>query len=109
MPRMMRIKMIYLHQIRSREKKVEIRVAYSGLKNIQSGTLVNFCSGNESQLVMISEVRRYADFVSMLKVEKPEDVIAGEKNVAKVLSILRSIYSPDKEGLGVIVLQLELQ
>ncbi|MEI7424756.1 MAG: hypothetical protein WCK10_01405, partial [Candidatus Staskawiczbacteria bacterium] len=61
----------------------------------------------DSMEMKVSAIRRYATFEEMLKVEPFNRIVPGATSAQEVLLLLRQIYSPDKERLGVVVLKLD--
>lgn len=104
--RMMRVKQKFLDFIKSGRKTLEVRVGYDSIKTVKPGERVSFCSREESEVVRIKDVRKYGSFEAMLEHESPERIVPG-KDVASLLRLLRDIYPPDRERLGVVVLEIE--
>lgn len=62
---------------------------------------------DESFVVQVIDKREYADFESMLKSERYDHIASDCSTSNEVLRVLRGIYPPEKERLGVIVLQFK--
>ena len=104
---LIRLKREYFLQIKTKIKRLEIRVAYPNLKGIKPGSIVTFECGRDRVVVKMKDVRRYQTFVAMLEKEDYR-LIAKDKTKQEVLDICRSIYPPKKESLGVLVFEVEL-
>lgn len=104
--KMMRVKRQYFDAIMSGTKPLEARVGYAGIKKIQKGDNINLECGRLSGVVQVTDIRTYETFSEMLKHEKAGHIVPD--NPAGALDVLRSIYPPDKERLGVYVFQLKV-
>jgi ASC-1-like (ASCH) protein len=93
----------YLAEILNGRKTVEVRVAYSNIARLQPGDRLLL---NDRHPFVIRRVGRYADFDDLLANEDPA-AIAPDLVREALLSTLRSIYSPEKEALGVVALEIE--
>jgi ASC-1-like (ASCH) protein len=101
--RKMWIKKRFLDLILSGEKTLEVRVLYPNLRSIQKGEIINF---NNEALVRVKDIRKYSSFKEMLLKEEASRIVPGN-NREEVLKILKNIYPPHKEQLGVLVLEIE--
>lgn len=97
----------YLQFIKSGEKTLEIRVAYDRIKAINIGEVVEFYSEASTEKVRIIDITNYASFDDLLSKEDPQKIIPGLSSI-EVASILREIYPPHKERLGVVAFHIEL-
>jgi ASC-1-like (ASCH) protein len=104
--RTMRVKQRYLDYIKAGTKPLEVRVGYDSIKTIKAGERIRFASRDDSQIVIVRDVRTYASFAEMVKSEQLGHVVPGQ-SPAHVLQTLRGIYPADREKLGVVVLELE--
>ncbi len=104
--RMMRVKQRFLDFIKNGQKSLEVRVGYDSVKTIRPGERVSFASRDQTQVVRIAAVRNYPDFSAMLRNESAERIVPG-MDLDDLLRLLREIYPPDRERLGVVVLELE--
>ncbi len=104
--RLMRTKHRFLDLIRAGKKTVEVRVAYDSLKTIQPGERIRFTSRTRTQVVRVRDIRRYPSFEAMLDSEDPSRVVPGSSKL-EVLGLLREIYPPEREELGVVALDIE--
>jgi ASC-1-like (ASCH) protein/GNAT superfamily N-acetyltransferase len=103
--RSLRIHDRYLAMIKSGQKKLEIRVAYEHIKKIRRGDLIKLVSNSDQAVRRVREVRRYASLEQMLKCENIDHALPGLKR-DEALQRLREIYPPQKERLGIVVLDL---
>jgi len=97
------IKRRFFDLILSGEKTLEVRVLYPNLRSIQKGELVNL---NNQATIRIRDVRKYSTFEEMLSKEEASRIVPGS-NREELLSLLKSLYPPHKEQLGVLVLEVE--
>jgi ASC-1-like (ASCH) protein len=93
----------YLALILEGRKTVEVRAAYANIARLQPGDRLLL---NNSHRFIIRRVGHYADFVELLQNEDPVS-IAPDLAPDVLLSALRALYSPDKESLGIVALQIE--
>ena len=101
--RLMRIKRRFFDLILSGEKTLEVRVLYPNLRSIQKGELINL---NNQATIRIRDVRKYSTFEEMLSKEEVSRIVPGS-NREELLRLLKSLYPPHKEQLGVLVLEVE--
>ena len=101
--RLMWIKKRFFDLILSGEKTLEVRVLYPNLRSIRKGELVNL---NNQATIRIKDVRRYSTFEEMLSKEEASRIVPGS-NREELLRLLKSLYPPHKEQLGVLVLEVE--
>lgn len=94
----------YLEQIVTGSKTVEVRVAYSNIARLEVGDLLRL---NDRHVARIRRIARYATFEELLQGEDP-GAIAPDLSPEALLARLREIYTPEKEALGVIALEIEL-
>ena len=105
--RNMRVKDQFLRDIEAGRKDIEVRVGYASIKNIKEGEVIEFSSRTRTVVAKVTAIRRYKDFDELLANERAERIVPG-KTKDSLLPILRDIYPPYKEALGVIVLQIAL-
>jgi ASC-1-like (ASCH) protein/ribosomal protein S18 acetylase RimI-like enzyme len=103
--RNLRIHDRYLAMIKNGQKKLEIRVAYNHIKKIKRGDLIKLVSNSDQAVRRVREVRRYESIDQMIKCEDIEQALPGLKP-DEGLQRLREIYPPEKERLGIVVLDL---
>lgn len=104
-PFQLRIQNRYLSMIKSGRKKIEVRVGYDHIKKIKPGDLIRLDSESDQVACRVREVRRYPSLEQMVEHEDIEQVLPGLKP-DEALRRLREIYPPQKEKLGIIVLDL---
>jgi putative hydrolase of the HAD superfamily len=92
----------YLSQILAGSKSIEVRVGYKNIRRLQSGSWLNL---NDRHLARIERVGRYASFEELLAREDAA-AIAPDLNPQQLLAALRELYSPEKEALGVVALEI---
>lgn len=104
----MNIRSPYLRLIASGVKTVEVRVGYPRMRKIRAGDLLTFVSGGERQPTRVKRVTEYQTFDAMLDHEDARS-IGGElgENRDELLAVIRSIYPPEKERLGVLAIEIE--
>lgn len=104
----MTIRLPYLQLIASGAKTVEVRVGYPRMRKIQAGDTLTFVSGDQRQPTRVRRVTEYESFDAMLDSEDPRSV-GGDlgENPAELLAVIRSIYPPEKERLGVLAIEIE--
>lgn len=94
----------YLNHILEGRKRVEVRVGYSNILRLQPGDHLKL---NDVHLAMIRRVAHYRDFEELLAHEDPA-TIAPDLEAGVLLTTLRGLYPPEKEGLGVVALEIDL-
>lgn len=105
--RTMRVKRRFFDFIRSGRKPLEVRVGYESMKRIKKGERIQMVTHDESFVVQVVDKREYQTFVEMLQKERYDHIAPDCSSSDEVLRVLQGIYSPDKEHLGVIVLQFK--
>lgn len=103
--RSMRVKQQFLDFIRDGSKTLEVRVGYDAIRTIQPGERIRLESRADSYIVRVKDVRTYPTFENMLGAEAAERIAPGQSK-PEVLKLLREIYPPHREKLGVVVLEL---
>lgn len=98
------IKPEYLSYILAGRKRVEVRVGYSNILRLQAGDHLKL---NDVHLAVIRRVAHYRDFEELLAHEDPA-TIAPDLEAGVLLMTLRSLYPPEKEGLGAVALEIDL-
>lgn len=104
--RTMRIKQRFFDLIKSGKKPLEVRVGYDSIQRIKVGEQINLETHTSRLTVRVSAVRRYNSFEAMLEKEPFEKIAPDVSSKAELLDLLKRIYPPNKEALGVIVLEL---
>lgn len=92
----------YLSQILAGQKTVEVRVGYENIRRLRPGDCLKL---NDRHIVTIRRVSRYADFEELLAHEAPS-AIAPDLPTEDLLPALRELYSPEKEALGAVALEV---
>lgn len=105
--RNMRVKDVYFNHIMNGRKTLEVRVGYDSLKTIRVGENIKLMTQSREGVIHIKDVRRYATFAAMLEIE-PHEKIVPDASKPEALQLLQNIYPPNKEKLGVLVLELEV-
>lgn len=105
--RTMRIKQYYLDKIKGGQKTLEVRVGYDSIKTIKTGDRIRLMSRTEI-IVQVKEVRQYKTFADMLEHEEASKIVPGMTK-PETLKLLQEIYPPEREKLGVIVLELQVE
>lgn len=93
----------YLQHILSGRKTVEVRVGYSNITRLLPGDKLLL---NDQHLYLIRRIGRYESFEKLLEDEDPA-AIAPDLTPGDLLSTLQELYTPEKEALGVIALEIE--
>jgi ASC-1-like (ASCH) protein/ribosomal protein S18 acetylase RimI-like enzyme len=104
--RKMRIKRPYYDAIMSGKKTLEVRVGYDSIRRLKAGELLQLETSQKSGVVRIKAVRVYRDFADMLATESWQQIVPQVNNRDDALSLLRGIYPPEKESLGIYVLEI---
>jgi ASC-1-like (ASCH) protein/ribosomal protein S18 acetylase RimI-like enzyme len=106
--RTMRVKQTFFDLIASGKKTLEVRVGYENIKSIQPGERIRLASHTNQQTIRIKDIRHYNSFDNMLEAEVADLIVPGTtKESLRVL--LKDIYPPDRERLGVIVLEIGVE
>lgn len=87
----------------------QVRVGYDAIKRIQIGERICLATHDKTSEVKISVIRRYQSFEEMLAREPWQRIAPDASSQAEVLQLLKQIYPPTKEKLGVIVLEFLLR
>ena len=105
----MNIRLPYLRLIANGVKTVEVRVGYPRMRKIRAGDLLTFVSGGERLPTRVRRVTEYQSFGAMLDHEDARS-IGGELGDSRddLLAVIRDIYPPEKERLGVLAIEVEL-
>ena len=99
----------YLKLIIEGVKTVEVRVGYPRMRSIQPGQELTFVSGDQRVPTTVKRVTEYPSFEEMLGREDARSIGAdlGESR-ENLLAVIRNIYPPEKERLGVLAIEIEL-
>ena len=104
-PPSLRIQDRFLKMITSGRKSLEIRVGYAHIKTIKPGASIRFIANAGQMLCSVADVRSYRSLDSMIKHEDVRKALPGLAE-DEALAQLRRIYPPEKERLGIVVLEL---
>ncbi|MGW0735110.1 ASCH domain-containing protein [Streptomyces sp. NPDC002851] len=88
-------------------KTIEVRVGYPKIRRIAVGDLLRFTSGDETLHTRVTEVAEYRSFTAMLDAEDNAAIGAHSMSRAELLDVIREIYPPEKEALGVFAIHIE--
>lgn len=107
--RELNIRRPYLQLITDGIKTVEVRVGYPGMRKIKAGQELTFVSGDLRVPTLVRRVTEYPSFDAMLDHEEPRS-IGGELGESReqLLDVIRSIYPPEKERLGVLAIEIQV-
>ncbi len=99
----------YLKLITEGIKTVEVRVGYRSMRAIEPGHELTFVSGDQRVPTTVRRVTEYRSFEDMLDHEDARS-IGGDIGESQddLLAVIRSIYPPEKERLGVLAIEIEL-
>jgi ASC-1-like (ASCH) protein len=101
----LRIQDRYLHMITSGKKSLEVRVGYDHIKAIKPGSRIKLTADSGHMLCVVADVRSYPSLRAMIQHEDVEKALPG-LDADEALNQLSRIYPPDKEQLGIVVLEL---
>ena len=104
--RTMRVKKRFFDLIRIGKKDLEVRVGYDTIQKIKTGEKIQMLTHTLTLNVQVKAIRRYKSFEETLEKEDYRRIAPDSRSKEEVLSLLKSIYPPEKEKLGVIVLEL---
>lgn len=90
--------------IKNGRKTLEVRVADEKRKRVKRDDLITF---NHEVTRKVVRICGYLSFEEMLEHEDPEQIIPGWTK-AEILNDLRETYTKEKEDLGVLVFQLQV-
>jgi ASC-1-like (ASCH) protein len=98
----------YLKLIAEGIKTVEVRVGYPKMRKIKAGHELTFVSGDDTVITRVKRVTEYDSFEALFD---HEDAVAiggdlGDSRTT-LLTVIREIYPPEKEKLGVLAIQIE--
>jgi ASC-1-like (ASCH) protein len=98
------VKEKYLQQILAGQKTVEVRVGYANITRLEPGDILLL---NDRHRYQITAIRRYSDFDALVAAEELAAVAPNLPDQAALLFACRATYSPEKEALGVVALEIE--
>ncbi|HYU14663.1 MAG TPA: ASCH domain-containing protein [Candidatus Acidoferrum sp.] len=91
----------YLKLILDGRKTIEVRVAYPRFAGMAAGDTIRFNGEHEYR---VTRVARYPDFEALVRAEDPRRMHPTDPD--NLLAVLREIYLPEKEALGVLAIHL---
>jgi ASC-1-like (ASCH) protein len=91
-----------LRQILGGRKTIEIRVAYENITRLEGGDRLLL---NDAHAFVITRIARYSNFEELLAHEDAAK-FAPDVPQKDLLDVLRSVYPPEKEALGVVALEI---
>jgi len=97
----------YFDWIARGTKTVEVRVAYPKMRGLQTGHQIRFVSGSDGCLTVVRRVTVYTSFEEMLRAEDPKSIAPDISSPDELLNLIRTIYPPEKEALGVLAIEIE--
>jgi ASC-1-like (ASCH) protein/GNAT superfamily N-acetyltransferase len=102
----LRIRESYLDMIAKGQKTLEVRVGYDHVRSIRTGDQLKLFSRTSTMLCDVADVRNYDSFADLLSHEDVDRILPGTDS-HEALRLLRTIYPPDKEKLGIVVFVLK--
>ncbi|MFZ3011650.1 MAG: GNAT family N-acetyltransferase [Minisyncoccia bacterium] len=104
--RNMRVKPRFINLIRAGRKNLEVRVGYDNINRIQAGERIRLISHENTIDVRINAVRRHLSIEALLDNESWEQIAPDLSSKEEVLQLLKRIYPPEKEKLGIVVFEI---
>jgi len=102
----LRVREEYLDYIKSGEKRIEVRVAYPGLRGIKPGDKLIF---NDLIPAVVTEVKRYETFRQVLREEPIKKIFPDEPSFERAVKRFHGMYPKWKENrYGVIAIKFKL-
>jgi len=106
--RLMRVKQSYLNMIKDGRKTLEVRAGYSNIRTIRPGERILLASRFDKQVIRVKDVRTYPTIDALMKVEDATCILP-QLPAPEVEKKLKEIYPPDKEKLGIFVLDIQIE
>lgn len=97
----------FFDQVVAGQKTLIVRVNDSTVQGLQANDIVELKAHNRSRDVRILGIRTYHNFEDMLRSENSSRILPGA-NKQQTLALLRNMYPPDQERLGVYMLEVRL-
>jgi len=104
-PKTLWIKEPYLAQILTRQKTIEVRVGYPNILRLRPGSPLRL---NDAHPARVRRITVYPDFAALVAAEDAARIAPG-MTADELLAALRALYPPDKEALGAVALEIELE
>ena len=102
--RTLRVKNRFFQLIMAGKKDLEVRVGYDNIRKIRRGDTLRLNTRDETGDVRVTDVRNYSTFDALFAQEDAGRIAPDDPDGIK--DLLKEIYPPNKESLGVVVLQL---
>lgn len=99
----LRIRPQYLQWVLNGRKTIEVRVAYPHLAKMSADDTLTF---NDQHAYRVLNVNRYPSFDALLEGEDPASIAPEILEPETLLRVLREIYPPEKEALGVLAIHI---
>lgn len=99
------IKDAYLAQILAGHKTIEVRVGYPNILRLRVGSPLRL---NDAHPARVRRIAVYPDFAALVQAEDIARIAPG-MTADELLAALHALYPPDKEALGAIALEIELE
>ncbi|MEA3272824.1 MAG: ASCH domain-containing protein [Patescibacteria group bacterium] len=106
--RTMRVKKRFFDFVVSGKKTLEVRVGYDTINRIQVGERIRLITHTENCIIQVRAIRHYDDFETALQCERYNYIVPDALSLEEVMLLLKNIYPPRKEKLGVVVLDFAL-
>lgn len=103
----MRIKGPYFDAMREGLKTLEVRVGYDSIKRLKPGQSIEFQTSRNSGTATVKAVRVYESLELALNREPWRKIMPFAESQQDTLRNLKAIYPPDKERMGVYVIEIE--
>ncbi|MCX4664508.1 ASCH domain-containing protein [Streptomyces uncialis] len=87
-------------------KTVEIRVGYPKIRRMRVGDTLRMISGDDSLTTRVARIHVHDSISALLDAESPTAIGGGTMSPEELGDVIRAIYPPDKEALGVFALHL---
>jgi ASC-1-like (ASCH) protein len=99
----------YFELVAAGRKTIEVRVRYPHLAEMAAGDRIRFRIKGTAETcdVLVKRVTAYGDFEALLDGEGPANVNPTSTREQQLANI-RGIYSPEKEALGALAIEIEL-
>jgi ASC-1-like (ASCH) protein len=99
----------YFDLVAAGTKTIEVRVKHPHLADLAAGDIIRFRikGTDETCDVEVKRVTEYEGFEALLDGEGPADINPTATREQQLTNI-RAIYSPEKETLGALAIQVEL-
>ncbi|TDC75397.1 ASCH domain-containing protein [Streptomyces hainanensis] len=96
----------YFDLIDRGDKTIEVRVGYPKIRRIAAEDRLRFTSGEATLLTRVVRVVEYRSFEDLLDAEGGAAIGDEALTRAELLAVIREIYPPEKEALGVFAIHV---